>query len=310
MREVQLALPQYKRGAGRAHALQCGMPLGKLQDARVRGGKSLRERVLRSVDHYSLVHFAYRFDCQAARLLPALVSAHAVGNDRQAPGALKFLVAVRLPVKERILVVFALAAYIAQAGNFDSGFHIHALDRHDSPRPPHASRHRPTPALREIKPQCAPPLDTRRRKRITAGSAPLAGCPSKKSRACARLVARPGRSDAALLVLVFVDLPAGAVLLAVQLPLLALGQVTVVSGHVGLLLILNVLLASLETRSLPWSQRAVLLAVGDAVLLILLAGVDFVHPRMAGIIHARTGAGSCGLGQRGAGGYQAPRSQD
>jgi hypothetical protein len=60
---------------------------------------------------------------------------------------------------------------------------------------------------------------------------------------------------------VFIDLPARPVLFAVELFLLALGQVTVVSGHIGLLLVLNILFAILQTRSLARRQRAILDAI-------------------------------------------------
>lgn len=71
----------------------------------------------------------------------------------------------------------------------------------------------------------------------------------KKPRKAAALVLRVESQTIELLAImfVFIDLPAGTVLLLVELFLLALGQVTVVSGHVGLLLVLDMLFAVLQT---------------------------------------------------------------
>ncbi len=56
------------------------------------------------------------------------------------------------------------------------------------------------------------------------------------------------------------------------------------SSHVSFFLILNVLFLVLDVRSLARSHGAVLHAVGDAVLLILLARVDFVDARMSRVV--------------------------
>jgi len=108
--------------------------------------------------------------------------------------------------------------------------------------------------------------------------------------------------DLLAIVLVFVDLLAGLILFLVELLLLRLGQVTVVGSHISLLLVLGLLFAIFQVRRLSWRQGAVLLAVGDAVLLILLAGVDFVDARMIGIDHAssRTGGVVLSLSSGGA----------
>jgi hypothetical protein len=76
-----------------------------------------------------LVDFPNRFHGEAASLLPAFVTAHAISDYRQAAFALKFLVPIRLPIEIGILVVFALAAHIGKAGDLNSGFHAHAFDR-------------------------------------------------------------------------------------------------------------------------------------------------------------------------------------
>ena len=80
------------------------------------------------------------------------------------------------------------------------------------------------------------------------------------------------------------------VLLLVELPLFALGQVTIVGGHISFLLVLDVLLLPFHVRGLPRRHSAVLDAVGDAVLLILFASVNFVNARMARIVLPRSRA--------------------
>ncbi|SPE44193.1 exported hypothetical protein [Candidatus Sulfotelmatobacter sp. SbA7] len=90
------------------------------------------------------------------------------------------------------------------------------------------------------------------------------------------------------MVLVFVDLAALLVLLAVQLVLLLLGQMPAMGGHVSRFLILDALLVLFQTRGLSGGHIAILDAIGNAVLLVGLTLVDLVHPRVAGIILSRT----------------------
>ena len=98
-----------------------------------------------------------------------------------------------------------------------------------------------------------------------------------------------------LVVLVFVDTLADAVLLAIDTTLLALCQMTVVLCHVSLFTVLDAGFALFEVGSLLRSQCAILNAVADALLLIFFALVDFIDARMARINNARTSAGSsCG----------------
>lgn len=92
-------------------------------------------------------------------------------------------------------------------------------------------------------------------------------------------------------VFVFIDLAAGAILFPVELVLLGLSQVAIVCGHVSLFLVLDMLFLSLDVSSLPRRHRTVLHSIGNAVLLVLLAGVDFVDPRMARVVLA--GASLC-----------------
>ncbi len=115
------------------------------------------------------------------------------------------------------------------------------------------------------------------------------------------------------IVLISVDLPAGLVLLLVEPPLLALGQVTIVGSHISFLLILGPLLAVFQVRGLSGRQGAVLLAVGDAVLLILFAAIDFVDAGMIRIDYSRSRAGCVavlGLSSGGTNRYQTTHCQD
>ena len=112
---------------------------------------------------------------------------------------------------------------------------------------------------------------------------------------------------------ILVDAIAHVVLFLIELFLLALGQVTVVSGHIGLLLILNILFAILYARSLAGRQRTILDAIRDPVLLVRLTGVDFVDARMTRIDLTRSRAGSVavlGLSSGGTNKQETTRCQD
>ncbi len=73
------------------------------------------------------------------------------------------------------------------------------------------------------------------------------------------------------------------VLFFVELFLFAVSQVTIVSGHIRLLLVLDMLFAVFQARSLSRGKLAVLDAIRDAVLLVRLAGINFVDARMSRI---------------------------
>ena len=107
--------------------------------------------------------------------------------------------------------------------------------------------------------------------------------------------------------LIFVDAFAHAVLTLVEMFLLSLGQMTIVSGHVFLFLMLNALFAFFQTRSLSGRELATLDAVGYALLLIRFAAVNFVHARMTRIDLSRTGLR---LSRGGANKHQAPHCQN
>jgi hypothetical protein len=105
------------------------MLLGVVLNAGVSCGERIDQSRLRIVMETLVVNFANGLNGKAAGFLAAFVAAHAVGDDSEATLALEFGRAGGLPIEVRVLVVFALAAYIAQAGYFNSGFHIHAIDR-------------------------------------------------------------------------------------------------------------------------------------------------------------------------------------
>ena len=136
-----------------------------------------------------------------------------------------------------------------------------------------------------------------------------------KPRAAAALVLNSGSQIPKLLsvMFIFVDSPARVVLFPVELSLLAFGQVAVMSGHVGLLLVLDILLPIFHARCLSRRHATVLDAIRDAVLLVLLAGVNFVNARMAGIDYTWSRAGCVavlGLSRGGANQHQTTRCQD
>ena len=115
------------------------------------------------------------------------------------------------------------------------------------------------------------------------------------------------------IMLVFVDLLARTILFPVELSLLTLGQVTVVGGHIRFFLVLDMLFFILHTRGLSRRHGAVLHAIGDAVLLILLAGIHFVDARMTWIDLSRARAGCVavlGLSSGGANKHETTHCQD
>ena len=101
-----------------------------------------------------------------------------------------------------------------------------------------------------------------------------------------------GRLYLNLLILRFVssDRAADSVLPTVQIPLLLLGEMAIVLRHVGLFPVLQTGFPVFQVSGLPWSQGAILHAIGDALLLALFPPVDLVHPRMSRIDHARSRA--------------------
>ncbi len=91
---------------------------------------------------------------------------------------------------------------------------------------------------------------------------------------------------------VSVDSLAHAIRFVVELTLVLLGEMAVVFRHVSFLIVLQALLAMLETGRLSGPELPILYAVGDAVLLPGFTPVDLIHTRMAGINVSRAGARS------------------
>ena len=70
------------------------------------------------------------FDREAARLLPAFVTAHPVCDYGQPAFPREFLIGIGFPVEARVFVVDALAPDVSQARDFESGFGVDAINRH------------------------------------------------------------------------------------------------------------------------------------------------------------------------------------
>ena len=87
--------------------------------------------------------------------------------------------------------------------------------------------------------------------------------------------------------LVLIDALADPVLLAIDSPLLALGEMAVVRRHVFLFTVLHASLALLQVGRLLRVQFPALDAVANALLLPFLTAVHLIHPRMARIDNAR-----------------------
>jgi len=130
VRKIQLVAADDEGGAGGAHAVECGIALGIVLNAGVGCGKGLDQSGLRIVAEGLVVDFANGFNRHAAGFLTAFVSAHSVGDDGEASLALEFGIASWLPIEVGVLIVFALAAHVTQARHLDSGFQIHAVNRH------------------------------------------------------------------------------------------------------------------------------------------------------------------------------------
>src|ERR1700756_2461393 len=128
--ETELTLNDRKGGAGRSHAGELRV-LGCVALNRVmRGAKAAYQRILRIVLKVPVIHEAHGFDREAARLLPAFVTAHPVGDHSQSALPREFFVGIRLPVEARVFVVDALAPDVSEARDFQSGFWVDAINRH------------------------------------------------------------------------------------------------------------------------------------------------------------------------------------
>jgi hypothetical protein len=119
--EVELAIDNGDSGAGGAHSIELRMLVGVPLNQLVRGLEGLEEGILRSRAERMVVDVTHGFDREAAGLLSAFVSAHAVGNNREATLAKEFLAGVGFPEEIGVFVIAAQAADVGQARDFDSG---------------------------------------------------------------------------------------------------------------------------------------------------------------------------------------------
>ncbi len=80
MREVKLPVMKHERGAGGAHSLESGIPLGIIQNPGVGHGKRFHQSCSRIMLETPVINLSHGFNCESASFLAALVSAHAVGD--------------------------------------------------------------------------------------------------------------------------------------------------------------------------------------------------------------------------------------
>ena len=90
--------------------------------------------------------------------------------------------------------------------------------------------------------------------------------------------------------LVSVDPLAHAIRLVIELTLVLLREMAVVFRHISFLVVLQALLAALETSGLSGPELPILHAVRDAVLLPRFTPIHLIHSRMTWINVARAGA--------------------
>jgi len=139
---------------------------------------------------------------------------------------------------------------------------------------------------------------------------------SKRKRKAAETCGVPtttgGTEDLLVVVLVFIDAPADAILAAIQMALFGLCQMAVVLRHVSLLLLLHAGVTALQIGSFLRTQRSVVDAVGDPLLLIRLASGHFIYARVTRIDDTWSSARGCGcsLSSGGADDHQPPYCKD
>jgi hypothetical protein len=80
---------------------------------------------LRIISEAAVINFLNGFNRQPAGFLAALVSAHAVGDYRQPSFAMKFFIVGGFPIEVRVLIIFTLAANVAQARHFNVCSYMH-----------------------------------------------------------------------------------------------------------------------------------------------------------------------------------------
>src|SRR5579864_133619 len=92
--ETELTLDDRKGSAGCAHAGELRM-LGCIALNRVmRRAKTAHQSILRIILKVAVIHEAHGFDREAARLLPAFVTAHPIGDHSQSALSREFRVGI------------------------------------------------------------------------------------------------------------------------------------------------------------------------------------------------------------------------
>src|SRR5579883_1750169 len=162
VRHVEAVVVERERGASGAHAVELGVGFGVAADAGVGFLKPFQERGAGVPGGVVVINVLDGLDGEAAGFLAAFVSTHPVGDEGQSSLLLESLVTLGLPVGKRILIVFALAAHVAQAGDFDSRTNLHTplggnlawTARHETAVTPLPPRARTGPRLRGHPPVC------------------------------------------------------------------------------------------------------------------------------------------------------------
>src|SRR5215831_5109198 len=125
MRIEHVVLAHDQRRAGGTHSLKFRVLFGILSDTVVGGLKTFQQRGTRPIGTLAFVNAQDRFNRQVAGFLAALITAHAVRDDRQATFALEVTVRFGLPIEREVFVVLATATDIALTGHFDPGPDLH-----------------------------------------------------------------------------------------------------------------------------------------------------------------------------------------
>src|SRR5262249_844317 len=106
--EEKLPINDGERSTGRSHPVKLGMFDAVTLNRIVSSLKGRVQNALGISVEVPVVDIAHGFDCESAGFLSALVATHAIGDDCEAPFALKFDVRIRFPIEKRIFIVRAL----------------------------------------------------------------------------------------------------------------------------------------------------------------------------------------------------------
>jgi len=112
---------------GGSHAAQLGMGKAVLADLLMGGLQSLDQSGLRVIADEVAIGRHQGFDRQAACLLATFVTAHTVSHYGQTALTQELVVVVGFPIAERILIIFAQAANVGLAGEFNAGAKLHPV---------------------------------------------------------------------------------------------------------------------------------------------------------------------------------------